>query len=78
MKIEGANAPPTPLTKPQKRGQSRVSTAWVWPGGHTRGVQLPSLAIFFYILLNFLFQLLDLTKPSLIFGFNQLICEDLF
>ena len=76
--MEGANAPPTDSTKPQKRGYGRVSATWVWPGGHTRGVQLTDLAISFYLLLDFPFQLLDLMKPPLIFGFIQLICRDLF
>ena len=74
MKIEGANAPPTSLTKPLKRGFGRVFAAW-WP--HPGGTTL-RLVIFPYLVLDFPFQLLDLTKQSLIFSFNQLICRDLF
>ena len=36
-KIGGANAPPTNLTWPQKRGLGRVFAALVWPRGHTKG-----------------------------------------
>ena len=61
----------------QKRGQGRIFAAWVWPGGHTRGVQLLDLKICLYILLDFQIWVLDLTKSRLIFGFNHLICENL-
>ena len=77
-KIGGANAPPTDSNKPRKRGFGRVSTARVWPGGHTRGVELPGFVIWCYLLLDLQFWVLDLTKRPLIFGFNRLILEDLF
>jgi len=49
MKIEGLNAPPNSLTKPQKRGFGRVSAARVWPPGHTLLVVLPCFAIDVYL-----------------------------
>jgi len=69
MKIGGANAPPTKSNKPRKWGQSRISAALVWPGGHTRLVGLVRLVFWLYLLLVFPFQLQDLTKQPLIFGF---------
>ena len=36
-KIGGANAPPTDLTWPRKRGLSRVSAALVWPVATPKG-----------------------------------------
>ena len=70
MKIGGANAPPNLLTKPQKRGFGHVFAARVWPGGHTLLVVLQGFAICFYRVLDFSFQLLNLTKQPLILGFN--------
>ena len=67
MKIGGENAPPTDLTI-CSLGVAR----WRHPGGTA-----PGLAIFLHLVLDFSFQLLDLTKLSLIFGFNQLIMDDL-
>ena len=61
-KIGGANAPPNSKTKPQKRSFGCVSAARVWPGGHTLLVVLPDFAICFYLILDFSFQLLNLTK----------------
>ena len=72
-KIGGANAPPIKSNKPRKRGFDRVSAAWVWPGGHTRGGTPPCFVVWLYLLLVFPFQLQDLTKRSLIVGFNHLI-----
>ena len=46
--------------------------------GHTPGVLIPSFSISFYFLLDFQILVLDLSKPPLIFGFNQLICDNLF
>ena len=77
-KIGGENAPPTKVTKSRKRNFSSVFAAWLWPGGHSRGVVPPGFAFWLYLQLAFLFQLLDLTKRSLIIGFNHLIWEDSF
>jgi len=77
-KVGGANAPPTTITKPRKRGLGRVFVALGWRGGHTQMVGLPGLLIRLYLLLVFSFQLQNLTKQSLIVGFNRLIWEDSF
>ena len=45
MKIGGANAPPTEVTKPQKRSFGRVYAAWLWPGGHSRRVVPPGFPV---------------------------------
>ena len=76
--IGGANAPLTEMIRPRKRGFGRVFAAWLWPGGHSRGVVTPGFAFWLYLQLDFSFQLLDLTKRSLIVGFNNLIWEDPF
>ena len=78
MKIGGANSPTTNPNKLRKHGYGCVSTAMVWPGGHTRLVGLSHLVIPLYLLLVFPFQLQDLMKSPLIFGFNHLIWEDSF
>ena len=70
MKIRGAIAPPTNTIRPRKCSFGHIFTAL--------GGTAPRLVISPYLVLNFPFQLLDLTKLPLIFGFNQLIWEDLF
>ena len=78
MKIGGANAPPNSLTKPWKHGFGRVFAVRVWPGGHTLLVVVPDFATCFYLQLDLQFKSGILTKWPLIFGFNRLICRDLF
>jgi len=76
-KIGGAITPPTISTKPRKC----CKAAFPQPGCDqvaTPGGTAPGLAIFLYLVLDFSFQLLDLMKLPLIFGFNQLICKYLF
>ena len=64
MKIGGANAPPNSPTKPQKRGFGRVSAAWLWPGGHSRGMVHPGFAFWFYFQLDFSLQLWNCDKMA--------------
>ena len=65
-KIGGANAPPTNLTWPRKRGPSRVSAALVWPRGHTKGGHSPALMLVPYMLLDFWFLLQTVDETTLI------------
>jgi len=67
MKKGGANAPPITPIKSRKCGFFRVSAVRMWEGGHIQGVVLPAFAIWLYLVLDFSFQLLDLTKLPLIF-----------
>ena len=78
MKIRGANAPRNSITKPQKSGNYRVFTAFLWPSGHSRVVGVPGFERLFYLQLDLQFKSEILTKWPLIFGFNRLICRDLF
>ena len=65
----------------QQRRENAALAAFPRPGfGQmaTPGGTTPGFVISLYLVLNFPFQLLDLTKQPFIFGFNQLICKDLF
>ena len=57
-KIEGANAPPSSLTKPWKRGNCRIFAAFLWPGGHSWGGTASHFEIQLYLVLDFSLQLL--------------------
>jgi len=49
LKIGGANTPHISTEMPRKHGQGRIFAAWVWPVGHTLGVQLPVYVFFPFI-----------------------------
>ena len=73
-----ANASPNTPTKPRKCGPSRVSTARVWPGGHTLLVGHPGSFVWLYPLLVSSFELQLSTKWSWILGFNRSILRGIF
>ena len=74
--IGGADAPPNSPTLPRKRGFGRVSTARVWPGGHTLLVSLPGFAFWLYLQLDFQFESGVVTKWPLIFASTDRFWED--
>ena len=77
-KIRGANAPLISTKEPRIRGSGCGSAARMWPLGHIPvGSRLRKICAPF-VRLDLLFELLDLTKRSLIVGFNHLIWEDPF
>ena len=63
-KIGGANAPPSEVTKSRKRNFSSVFAAWLWPGGHSRGLVPLDFAFWLYLQLDFSLQLHNCNKTA--------------
>ena len=76
--IGGANAPPNSPTMLRKRGFGRVSTARVWPDGHTLLVGLSGMSFYLYLQLVSSFEFRILTKWPLILCFNRSMLRGFF
>ena len=74
--VGGANAPPNSLTMPRKCGFCRVSTARVWPGGHTLLVELLGFAFLALSSVGFLVYVRDCDEMAFSLASTDRFWED--